>query len=791
MTPPPNGDGTNKPEDDPLGGMDPMAWLESLARRQGANPDELTTAADLDVPMPSADTQVDAPGYTPGYESAAKPAAAAEPPPVPEPAPPPAPAAVDPSDPLGGMDPMAWLESLARRQGANVDELTTAADLDVPMPAADTVLDEPGYTPGYDSAPKKKDAEQPTETGIKPPEPTPLPPTPPHPKPTPAAPPPPSPEPAPDLTFDDPLGGADPMAWLESLARRQGANVDELTTAADLDVPMPAADAQSTAPGYTDFDPFSAGTLSPSARALEQPPPAAAQPESTSEDALGGADPMAWLESLAAKQGAPLEELPTMRAEAAPSTPPESVPLSDESDPMAWLASFGDPTPYDSVSDFASPSTDQFTIESMTPDAALSWLDSLSAEVEAASPPPSAPEGISPIEAGGLSNDPQEVQAWLTSQLGSLMQVRAEEDELPLPIDDSPAEPSSSLPDWLSEAIVDPTLPAARGALDPDIKLPTPPADLPTWLLESAEPAALDLDLGEDFLPEETPALEAIPEMAIELDPQEIERMIKPTSPEEVDDLAEYFNEEYDRRRAGDETIPLWYLEALQRAESAPLPEPTAQPPAEPEPEFTFAPLGEGDMPDWLKMMQPEPEVPVAPEPALPAAVGTEGIDWLDALTEGMSEEEPAPATERPEWLAPTGSLDPSVVERFEAEQAARTPEPPPAPVAQPAPAYVPPTPPPTPPAPAPAPMRSAAVAASLGQARQQVAAGQVLPALESYQALVDSMENLEDVRADLRQLAEQHPKEPKVRRLLGDTHMRLGDLQAALDTYLNALKEL
>ena len=45
MTPPPDvGDGVKKPEDDPLGGMDPMAWLESLARRQGANPDELIVA---------------------------------------------------------------------------------------------------------------------------------------------------------------------------------------------------------------------------------------------------------------------------------------------------------------------------------------------------------------------------------------------------------------------------------------------------------------------------------------------------------------------------------------------------------------------------------------------------------------------------------------------------------------------------------------------------------------------------------------------------------------------------
>ncbi|PJF34462.1 MAG: hypothetical protein CUN49_15555, partial [Candidatus Thermofonsia Clade 1 bacterium] len=122
MTPPPNGEGTNKPDDDPLGGMDPMAWLESLARRQGANPDELITKADLDIPLPSAEA----------------PSEHAAPEAPPEPAVPvaqsPQPAA---DDPLGGMDPMAWLESLARRQGANPDELITKADLDIPLPSAE------------------------------------------------------------------------------------------------------------------------------------------------------------------------------------------------------------------------------------------------------------------------------------------------------------------------------------------------------------------------------------------------------------------------------------------------------------------------------------------------------------------------------------------------------------------------------------------------------------------------------------------------------------------------------
>ncbi len=592
-------------------------------------------------------------------------------------------------DPLGGVDPLVWLESLARRQGANPEELITAANLDVPLPSA---------APSAESPRPQASTE------------------------------PPAPEPA-LQNADDPLGGVDPLVWLESLARRQGANPEELITAANLDVPLPSAEADITAPGYTDFDPFSAGTLSARARAVE--PPAA------QESVAPADDPMAWLEALSSGQAA--------------------------DDPMAWLASLGEPST-DAVSGV---SAEAPSVQGMTPDEALAWLDSLSAE-----PAPEPAQTIPPIEASGLSGEPREMPSWLTEQLDSPTQTRDAEIEDAL-ADLPPAEPATSLPDWLSEAVVDPTLPAARATLELEIKPPAPPEDLPKWLIE--EPAAdLDLDLGDDFIPPQTP-LPQVPEASLELDPQEIERMIKPSSPEEVDDLAEYFDEEYDRRLAGDETIPLWYLEALQRAESALAAPPSAVAAPEPEPK-PAEPAAASDVPSWLLEMQPE----TSPPPARTSAALPEELSWLEALAEGLPEETPAApieppivepvAIERPGWSASTGKQDLAAVEPHEAERAAAE---------QAAPAAAPPL------------VHKVEPVITLQQARQQVAQGQLLPALERYQALVDAMQNLEEVRADMRQLVEQYPKEPKVRRLLGDTHMRLGDLQAALDTYLAALREL
>ena len=137
---------------------------------------------------------------------------------------------------------MLWLESLAARQGADSSELTTSADLEVEELPEDTVVDEPGYVP-YDviaGGPKKDqepapEPESPAPESIEPevlPEP--------------------ELESAADLLADiemdevsaEALGemfgelteeeaamldGADPMEWLESLAKRQGAKTEEFT----------------------------------------------------------------------------------------------------------------------------------------------------------------------------------------------------------------------------------------------------------------------------------------------------------------------------------------------------------------------------------------------------------------------------------------------------------------------------------------------------------------------------------------------------------------------------------
>ncbi len=854
MAPPPNsGDATNKNnEEDPLGGMDPMAWLESLAARQGAKPEELVTAANLEIPLPPADTVIDEPGYTPGYEMS-KPAAKPEPEPVqavePEAPPPPTPelepvAAAPADDLLGGMDPMAWLESLAARQGAKPEELVTAADLEIPLPPADTVIDEPGYTPGYEMS--KPAAAKPEPEPVQAVEPE--------------TPPPPAPEPEPmaAVPADDLLGGMDPMAWLESLAARQGAKPEELITAADLEIPLPPADTVIDEPGYVDYDPFGSGvsrpveTIKVPEKPAAPPPTPVPEPEPAmpTDDLLGGMDALTWLESLTTtpeagaveaaqsdstdklpvmdtstgepvgqrffteeaetEPGMSLEEAAAILGTGASEAPPTTDDLLGGMDPLAWLESLaarqganpeelvtggklelpaapstGETTEY---SPFAA--TPDLTGASMEPESALSWLEELAREQTqplSAVPPEAVPAAeMPPQEAGGASADITEVQAWLDEQARSLELKRAQLEAEEAAAGEVPPAEAGEVPSWLLESMPQgPTEVPATPALSENIAFPVAPEDLPSWLTQPEAEAAPDLNA--DFLASlaaSAPPAAPLPEEP-RLATSELEALTRPASPMDVDSWAEALDEEYERLQAGDESVPEWYQEAIARAETEPPTKPTPTT-AEAAPAPAAGPTP--TMPDWLS------EVSAAEEPA--AALPGEIPDWLRGVSPAPVPSAPTPPStgvtiepaELPDWLRPT--------------PAEPVKEPEPAPPVQAVQEQVPVTPPkapeptPVPRVPEPVPIRApeavpAEYQARLKQARELVTADQQPASMVHYQALIDASVLLEETRGDLRDLVEKVPSDPRLRRMLGDTHMRLGDLQAALDTYRSALDQL
>jgi tetratricopeptide (TPR) repeat protein len=117
---------------------DAMSWLESLAAKQGANPDELLTKPeDRPAEVPNSVMKL-------GEETPVTPEAASDAPDMSAPAGP-----TGPSQPLGiEADTLAWLQSLAVEQGAPPDELLAKPE-DSPKDASDGMekLGEKSSTP--------------------------------------------------------------------------------------------------------------------------------------------------------------------------------------------------------------------------------------------------------------------------------------------------------------------------------------------------------------------------------------------------------------------------------------------------------------------------------------------------------------------------------------------------------------------------------------------------------------------------------------------------------------------
>lgn len=426
-----------------------MAWLEQLAARQGAPLAELPTmteATPAAAPSPAAELAAAEMDVAAEVESAAEPTAI-------ELAEAEMFASQIPEDPEAAM---AWLEQLAARQGAPLDELPTI-----------------GYIRDEGGAPT---AAEPASAAIEEPA---------------AA------EPVAAEWLDEALPvdlfaaqiPDDPeaaIAWLEQLAARQGAPLAELPTLAEW--PEPAA-AEVAPADVAQVEPAAVGEVvkesAPTLVEMSEAEAFAAQIPEDPEEA------MAWLEKLAARQGAPLAELPTLMAEPEPPLPETTVTAAEM--PPAPAAA---PR---SVLDEAVPDNSA---------AALAWLVRLALlddDAEEAAAPAAAPESLA-------APTMEEDLDWLLTELPAEPALPTTEPvaELPTPTRQTEAlvdawaelsEPdlAESLPDWLSAE----TLDGDTSWLD-DLEA----GDLDNWLMAEEEA----LEQGSDFV---LPPLDVLPTAAV------------------------------------------------------------------------------------------------------------------------------------------------------------------------------------------------------------------------------------------------------------------------------------
>jgi hypothetical protein len=699
-------------------------------------------------------------------------------------------------DLLDGVDPMRWLESLAKRQGVRSEELLTSADLDVDEVPDGTVIDEPGYVPfeGSASARKiKETAEVESEPELIP-------------EPEISAEPAGEivddfspaesleteefvePEPAQMADEEEMLSGADPMRWLESLAKRQGAKPEEFLTQADLDIPELPEDTVIDEPGYVEYSPFS---ILPPDQEIEMP-------EEGQLVAEGAAGPEAedevfsWLEDLATEPDQDLSELlafgdemfepvaedvePEIPAAEAPVQPADSLEgMTDEE--VAYAQAHGQ----------------------LTGEQELAWLKRQAAKLAQARASQEV-EMIPPEDEGEIV--PAELPPWLEQMREEAEQVGMEEADL---VAEEP-ELSSELADfseWLEE------VPAGEAELDlAELALDT--AELTEADVDSlwGEAAEAEFELEDVGLPDDSELAKFLAEGFV---------------PEGADPLAEALDAEYERKLIGDESEPEWYTEAVAQVAAEDATglgvevEQATEMPEEPVVEASL-----GDMPDWLKETEEQIRSALAEDEAMP--------EWLretgdaeptveEKTPEWFAEQAEAPAAppeeELPDWLRELDKpLEAEGAEEAEPTLEAAEPvaevEPAPAPAPEPEPVK---------PAPAPAPVvepeiRKPAPAAPLqGELFEKITQRlkedpndhatrlafaralrdnrQLVSSLDQYETLIDTAQLLQDVSNDLGSLTEEHSEMARVRRLLGDAYMRRGMLQEALNAYRGALEQL
>jgi hypothetical protein len=308
---------------------------------------------------------------------------------------------------------------------------------------------------------------------------------------------------------------------------------------------------------------------------------------------------------------------------------------------------------------------------------------------------------------------------------------------------------------------------------------PPPVEEMPDWLkADITSPDVMDLESifaqtqEEPSAPSPVPVAE--PAMKVEID-------VDPSDP-----WVEAFDLEHEQGMEDISSLPAWYQENLNDPERIAAVERQAQSTEtevvtaieglsdEPLPVEADLPAGAPqELPEWMQSVLPVTVEEVVEEIVEVSEVEPAVADIPDWLREVEAEVTPE---EIPDWLKETLDTDEEELPVVFAQ---------PEPIAQ---VVIPEPPRPTPP---PAPRPAFVGTASLESARAKNQSGDLDACLVEYEALVRGSVQLEVVVDDLSTLVKTHKSNPAVYRVLGDGLMRQGKLQAALDTYREALNQL
>lgn len=585
-----------------------------------------------------------------------------------------------------------------------------------------------------------------------------------------------------DTAFMDEMDDTDEtdegsLEWMETLAKRQGADSEELMTSASMDIPE-ADETDERGPGYEPYS-FESGTGT-TAEAFEDesddeaisPPLAEFDTEQLDLD-----DPESWLDSLAsgvAASGADADDAIGDDDEDEALTQDVTGKLrsgedvSEDEIQSFFEAQFRrankrdvpDYLDEDELDDFESFDIDAEADEGELVEADIpEWLrESMDQE------PPIA----------DMDDTPQDKTA--TAEM--MVQELGLDDEIDTELDDD------EFPDWLA------------GADDEDT------GDISDIFAEEMDDTEPDIAASL--------AAEAESDMPDDMNIDTNDSWVAAFSGEDSEELADWYQRERARVEGEDELAGAQTAQPAADLKAADLPLETDLPQGQPQ-----------AMPQWMGSADTASDEPADVPASVSGSVETQAVegdldwlteddlegeadipDWLreqvddsvtadDNVPDWLSEEDIDIDTDDvPDWLRETMEDEQDVIP---AEQQLPEPDKPKLPEperepAQPAASI-------QPAAQSPAPVPTAAadidIESTLSAARDNVTRNAVDEALHDYEQLIRANAVLDEVEKDITGLTEKHKKNPAVFRLLGDAKMRQGKLQDALDVYRRALNML